>query len=342
LILAAAGLLPQPQYMKAVDRIRADTRWGRRHAMWQPVMAHLHSVAGDRKFLPVLPGWASVAVPIAIGLMALFAIGRRLVFTLCLAALMMSYGGWWNLKLSYHDARLRSYFGIYTVTMRKGPAKVLTHGTTLHGVQNTAPGRERDATSYYTGGSGVGRSLSAIDALYGPGAHIGVVGLGTGTLACYRQPGQSWSFFEIDPAMVRIAQERFSFLARCAPDARMVLGDARLTLAREPAGNLELLVVDAFSSDAVPMHLLTQEAMGVYGRALRPDGLLVTPAETLAQSATPSVWVILSRDEGKLDELVAAGTGPAMWWALAPRRRFSGWTDDHASILPLIELPDLW
>ena len=141
-----------------------------------------------------------------------------------------------------------------------------------------------------------------------------------------------------------------------------------------PAGRLEVLVVDAFSSDAVPMHLLTEEAMDVYGRALRPDGLLAMhisnryldlepvvaanarargwtalllrhspdPREIARQAATPSVWVILSRDERKLDQLVASGTSPAMWWALNPRPGISGWTDDYASILPLIELPDLW
>jgi SAM-dependent methyltransferase len=374
LILAAAALLPQRHYLAAVERIWDDPRWGSRLALWLPALALSLSVLGDRKFLPGLPEWMTVAVPIAIGLMALFAIGRRFVFAACLAGLIMSYGGWFSLKISYHDARLRSYFGVYTVTMRSRTVKTLTHGTTLHGVQNIAPGRERDITSYYTVGSGIGRAMSAVGTLYGPSAKIGVVGLGTGTLACYRQPGQSWSFFEIDPAMVRIAQQRFSFLARCAPDARMILGDARLTLAQAPAGDLEVLVVDAFSSDAVPMHLLTMEAMDVYGRSLRPDGLLAmhisnrymnlepvvaanarargwhalllrhTPdAEAIAKNAaTPSVWVVLSRDERVLDQVVVAGTGDAMWWALKPRRGISGWTDDHASILPLIELPDLW
>jgi SAM-dependent methyltransferase len=374
LILAAAALLPQAHYLAAVERVWAHPRWGRRLTLWLPVLALSLSVAGDRKFVPGVPEWTAIAVPLTIGLMALFAIGRRFVFAACLAALMMSYGGWWNLKLSYHDARLRSYFGVYAVTMRSGTEKTLTHGTTLHGVQNIAPGREREATSYYTRSSGVGRTLSAADALFGPDAQIGVIGLGTGTLACYRRPGQSWSFFEIDPVMAQIARERFSFLSRCAPDARIIIGDARLTLAQLPAGRLEVLVVDAFSSDAVPMHLLTEEAMAVYGRALRPDGLLAMhisnryldlepvvaanarargwkplllrhspdPAEIKRQAATPSVWVILSRDERKLDQLVAAGTTPAMWWELKPRPGISGWTDDYASILPLIELPDLW
>ena len=183
-----------------------------------------------------------------------------------------------------------------------------------------------------------------------------------------------WTFFEIDPAMVRVAQRRFSFLRRCAPDARIVLGDARLALVRAPARLFDVLVVDAFSSDSVPMHLLTEEALDVYGRSLRPDGLLIMhisnryldlepvvasgahrkgwkammlnhspdAATVLSLHATPSVWVAMSRDERRLDAMIAAGTSPVMWWKLEPRRDFDGWTDDYASILPLIEGLDFW
>ncbi len=168
-----------------------------------------------------------------------------------------------------------------------------------------------------------------------PDARVGVVGLGAGTLACYRRLGQDWTFFEIDPAVLRYSRDgTFTFLADCAPRARIVIGDARLRLADEPPGHLDLLAVDAFSSDAIPMHLLTAEAFTTYGRALAPDGLLlvhisnryvdlapVVAAQAraggwyglarhderrLAKGLTPSLWIALSRDTDRLAEMQAA------------------------------------
>ena len=125
--------------------------------------------------------------------------------------------------------------------------------------------------------SGVGIALANAPRLYGANASIGVVGLGTGTLACYRRPGQYWQFFEIDPLVIEIARERkiFSFIERCAPDVEITLGDARLTLAQVPQGKFDILALDAFSSDSIPLHLLTKEAFATYRRALKPDGLLL-------------------------------------------------------------------
>jgi SAM-dependent methyltransferase len=369
LILGAALLLPQRNYFAAIERLWNEPKWGLRLAIALPLIALALSAIADQRLLPEPPGWVAIACSVVIALIALFSVGRRWVYAACLAALMMSYGGWSTLQLSLNDVRSRSYFGVYTVSTRaSGSARVLTHGTTIHGVQSLVRGQEADPTSYYVPLSGVGRAMSVLEPLYGPGARVGVIGLGTGTLACYAIPGQSWTFFEIDPAMVKVARERFSFLRRCAPDARMVLGDARLTLAREPAGSLHMLAVDAFSSDAVPMHLLTQEALDVYGKALRPDGLLLMhisnrylnlepviaagaqargwkallmrynpDTAAVIANATPSVWVAMSRDERALDNMVEAGTAEGMWWQLEPRRGFSGWTDDYASILPLIE-----
>jgi hypothetical protein len=215
--------------------------------------------------------WAAL-ISILISLIVLHFVGWRALFAIGLGALMLSYGGWQKLHQSESGLRTRSYFGIYTVSQRSDPpSRLLTHGTTLHGIQNLAPGEEKEPTTYYARGSGVGRAMMAAPDAVRPGGRIGVVGLGAGTLTCYAQPGQDWRIFEIDPAMVRIARTRFSFLSRCAPGARIVLGDARLSLARQPPASLDLLAVDAFSSDAVPMHLLTREALAVYGRALQPD-----------------------------------------------------------------------
>jgi spermidine synthase len=207
--------------------------------------------------------------------------------------------------------------------------------------------------------------------MYAAPVHIGVVGLGSGTLSCYAQPGQDWRFFEIDPAMVRIARDsgRFSFLRRCAPQAKMVLGDARLSLARQAPGSLNLLAVDAFSSDAVPMHLLTREALAVYRRALSKDGLLMvhisnrylnlepvlaqaakaqhwstavyeyvpdTAAER--QNASISIWVAMSPDPQTILGLrIFSGEDAYLWRPIVERPGFAGWSDDHASIIPLLE-----
>jgi hypothetical protein len=282
---------------------------------------------------------------------------------------MMSYGGWTSVRFSLGDVRTRSYFGVYTVSgSANGTARTLIHGTTVHGVQNIIPGMEEEPTSYYTRGSGVGRIMASAEALFGPGASIGVVGLGTGTLACYSKPGQRWSFFEIDPVMVTIATDarRFSFISRCAPDARIILGDARLRLAAHPPRSFDILAVDAFSSDSVPMHLLTREALGVYAQALKPGGILMMHISNryldlepvLAEGARaggwhaalldhkaddrylndhPSTWVAMTRAPAKMDELKRASGAPRSWRALRTREGFSGWSDDYASILPLLE-----
>ena len=378
LIIAAAFLLPQRNYLNLVERAWADPRRRKMLAIAIPLVALALSPLGDRRFHDVLPAWLtpipeslSTGATLAIGLAALFSLGRPLVFAACLAALRLSFGGWSTLRLSAADVRVRSYFGIYAVaTDQARNAISLTHGTTLHGVQNMAPGRQLEPTTYYARGSGVGIGLAAAETLYGPAARIGVVGLGTGTLACYARPRQSWTFFEIDPSMVDLATRSgyFTFVGQCAPQAKMVLGDARLTLARQPADSLDMLAIDAFSSDSVPTHMLTREAFGVYERALQPDGILlvhisnryldlepvvadaarqggwaalkltfVPGAADIGSNATTSVWVAMARRQDVLDDMLFASGRFAPWDELEPRPGFSGWSDDYASILPLID-----
>jgi hypothetical protein len=369
LIVAAAALLPQRNYLRQIEGWWADPRTGLRLARWLPLLAILLSLLGDRAFLQAVPNWVAIGASIAIAILALVALGRPLVFAACLFALMMSYGGWTSFKESMSGIRTRSYFGIYTVgTNSNGTARMLTHGTTVHGLQNALPGMEEEPTSYYTRGSGVGRVMASAETLFGPGAAIGVVGLGTGTLACYSQPAQSWTFFEIDPVMVRIASDpnRFSFLSRCAPTARIVVGDARIRLAAERPATFDILAVDAFSSDSVPMHLLTREALGVYARTLKPRGILMMHISNryldlepvLAEGARrggwhaaaldhpsssgylndhASHWVAMTRDRQTMENLIMASGAPKSWKALSTRPGFAGWTDDYASILPLLE-----
>ncbi|HEV2817563.1 MAG TPA: fused MFS/spermidine synthase [Allosphingosinicella sp.] len=311
---------------------------------------------------------------ILISLLALACLGRRVPFALALAALMLSYvaqgGGWTILKASFVDGdRTRSYFGIYEVSERYDhTARVLTHGTTLHGIQNLVPSLETMPTTYYARRSGVGLALDNAEALFGARPRIGVVGLGSGTLSCYARPNQAWTFFEIDPAMVQVARRRFSFLSRCAPQVRIVLGDARISLSRQPANSIDILAVDAFSSDAVPMHLLTREALRVYGNAVQRDGIVLfhisnryldlkpviadlaaregwtaamreyvpDPSEEIL-NATVSVWIALSRNPATIERLRTLSGDDAFYWIpVEPRPGFAGWTDDHASILPII------
>ncbi|MDR6787269.1 hypothetical protein J2Y58_000610 [Sphingomonas sp. BE138] len=300
----------------------------------------------------------------AVALGGLVSLGARVPYLLVLASGLLLFGGVRSLSLSLEPgARVRSYFGVYTVS-DDARRRTLIHGTTLHGVQLTGtPARERTPTTYYTPESGVGHVMRAASLVFGPGARIGVVGLGTGTLACYAQPAQHWTFYEIDPAMAALTSaRRFTFVADCAPQARIVLGDARLSLEHAAPGSLDVLALDAFSSDAVPMHLLTREAFAGYARVLGRNGVLAVHISNrivdlrpvvaaaaraggwqalildhrpslLQEEETPSSWVVMTRDPWTL----ALVTGEdAAWKTLRQRPGFAAWSDDYATILPLL------
>ena len=367
LLLAAALLVP---HYSSITWIKSYwEKHGARMALWLPIFALALSyvkapwVAGDTmgetlRHLPTL----------IIVLICVVCRGHRWPFMVSLAALMLATGGWQKIDRSATPgAMTRSYFGIYSVWQETGQIWKLSHGTTVHGVQNRKPGRERNPLSYYAPKSGIGIAMNAVPDLFGKQAHIGVVGLGTGTLACYAQPGQTWRIYEIDPAMEAIARDpkRFTYLSNCLPNADIAIGDARLVLAREPAGKADLLAIDAFSSDAVPMHLLTREAFATYARYLKPNGLLVVHISNryldlapvvagnaatgwhgtmriyrasdseMKQNYTHSVWVALSRDPATLAKLKASAPFDT-WYALEPTPGFKPWTDDFASILPIL------
>ena len=308
---------------------------------------------------------AAFAVVVTLGLVV---IGRRVPFAIVLGGALVIFGGFQAAMISWQgDARTRSYFGIYTVG-GTDHVRQLSHGTTVHGTQLIGSiARERTPTAYYVTGSGVGRAMQAVPEFYGPRARVGVVGLGAGTLACYAKPGQNWRIYEIDPVMVRIARDtgQFSFLSRCLPDPAMVIGDARLNLVAQTENSLDLLALDAFSSDSVPMHLITREAFASYDRVLAPNGLLLVhisnrfldlepvvaaaapgggwhsaklvyrPSPTAPEGETVSVWVALSRDKAVMDRLRARGGD---WLALHTRAGFTPWTDDYSTILPLLKI----
>jgi len=363
MILAAGALIPQ-QYLTATLRdIWTDPRRGRVAlllvAAWLVGLTLLRFVVAPDWFANHHQGIAYLALA-GVGMAV---VGARRPYLLVLAAALVILGGYRAIALSVEPgARTRSYFGVYTV---RGTARLreLDHGTTVHGIQLIGSSeRERMPTTYYAPMSGVGTAMTLAPALYGSAARIGVVGLGTGTLACYARPGQHWRFYEIDPAIVRIARTRFTYLARCLPDPLIRLGDARIRLGEEARGSLDLLALDAFSSDAVPMHLLTLEAFATYARVLSPRGLLLvhisnrfldlepvvaaaagaggwyaerfayTPS-SMDPDASPSVWIALSRNRAVFTRMYE----DPKYRPLHARPGFAPWTDDYSSILPLLK-----
>lgn len=311
----------------------------------------------------------------ALGLMcglAALAVGRPLMFTWCLAMLMLALGGWQQLDVStIEKARQRSFFGIYTVqNSQSQQTRKLLHGTTLHGAQSLIPEKSRMPLTYYAPASGVGLAMQTAPTLFGAEARIGVVGLGTGSLTCYATPTEDWTMFEIDPLMVDLATDPrvFSFVSQCKPDVRMVIGDARLKLAEEPADRFDILVVDAFSSDAIPLHLLTREAFDTYRRALAPGGILMVHIsnrfldlepvvaaiagdlgisargyafrptdEDRMEGYTPSIWIAIADDEAAMDRFTEATGHGEGWLPVRGRDGFPAWTDGFASVLPVLK-----
>src|SRR5580693_9162795 len=165
---------------------------------------------------------------------------------------------------------VRSFFGVHKIlTTPHGQYHVLMHGTTIHGAQKITnddgtkvEGRPEPITYYHKDG-GIGQAVTAIRERKGAPLRVAAIGVGSGTLTCASQPGETWKFFEIDQTMVDTARDPkyFSYIQNCQPDLKPVIGDARLTFAREPDGVYDLIIVDAYSSDAIPIHLATQEAM---------------------------------------------------------------------------------
>ncbi|QDX28045.1 hypothetical protein FPZ54_01685 [Sphingomonas suaedae] len=366
LILAAGLLVPQEYLLPIFARLWGGGAQTRRIGVLAVALAVALLVwFGLSDGSDMLGARRAGILYLAIAVVGILTIGLRLPFMIVLAGSLFLFGGFRSLVMSWQDdVRTRSYFGVYTIT-EFADQKRLAHGTTLHGVQLTGSAeRLKLPTTYYVPGSGVGQAMQALPPLYGARARVGVVGLGTGTLACYAQPGQSWRFYEIDPAVVELARGPFRFLEQCLPDASIVLGDARLRLAEAPPESLDLLVLDAFSSDAVPMHLMTLEAFDTYSRVLADDGLLLVHISNRFLSLEPVVeraakaggwaaaqltyhpplieemneaatsdWIALSRSPEKLAQLTSRADG---WRRLEGRPGFTPWTDDYATILPVL------
>jgi hypothetical protein len=169
------------------------------------------------------------------------------------------------------------------VVTPNGQYHVLMHGTTIHGAEKfknddgtPVTGRPEPITYYHKDG-GIGQAITAMRERKGAPLKVAVIGLGSGSLTCASEPGEDWKFFEIDQTMVDSARDPkyFTYISKCEPDLKPVIGDARLTFAKEPSGIYDVIIVDAYSSDAIPIHLATEEAMEIYKDKLAPHGAVV-------------------------------------------------------------------
>jgi hypothetical protein len=267
---------------------------------------------------------------------------------------------------------VRSFFGVHKIyETADGLFRVLEHGTTIHGAQrlrdeNGAPVQGRpEPLAYYHADSPLAEALRAVRVRKDGPLRVAVVGLGAGSLSCYVEPGETWRFFEIDPTVVAIARDpaRFTFISSCAPELPIVLGDARLTLAREPDRSYDLIIVDAYSSDSIPVHLATREAMAVYKSKLAPGGAvlmhisnrhleLASVVAGIAAANGMQTWVYNDADDLERDDEYVFSSQVAIsavhdadigelaaaeHWALhRPDPAQRTWTDDYSNILGAI------
>lgn len=248
----------------------------------------------------------------------------------------------------------RSFFGVYRVTVSPvDGTHLLTHGTTEHGAQSLRPGLELEPLTYYQRAGPLGQFLGTLAPAMSRNA--AVIGLGTGTMACYARRGDRWTFYEIDPLVERIARDPrlFTFLRDCPGRHDVVLGDARLSLSRAPSRRYGLIVLDAFTSDAIPTHLVTREALALYRSRLREGGALAFHISNIYTDLEP-VLGRLARDAG-LACRAQLGVG-SDWAVMAQRKRDLGapstdlrwhdcrrsdgdvWTDDFSNIVESLHL----
>ncbi|MCX8138270.1 MAG: fused MFS/spermidine synthase [Gemmataceae bacterium] len=274
--------------------------------------------------------WVRGGLIFGIPAAAAFALARRPVrYALALGALFLA-GTFDRGELGRTLHMERNFFGVVRVTLSPdGHFRRLVHGNTIHGQQRTddPPERPRPMTYYHAKGP-MGHLFQHLPAQRL--RRVGVIGLGTGALAAYAQPGQEWTFFEIDPAVVRIAQEYFGFLAACRADrCDIVLGDARRQLQRRQDDTFDLLILDGFCSDAIPIHLLTREAFELYFQKLAPGGVLAVHISNNHLDLPPLVMRIAMDIDSQLavrycydiasDEQRADGKTDSQWMLLAER-----------------------
>ncbi|OKO74964.1 fused MFS/spermidine synthase [Bradyrhizobium sp. NAS96.2] len=262
---------------------------------------------------------------------------------------------------------VRSFFGVHKIVVTpNGQYHVLMHGTTIHGAEKfknddgTPVTGKPEPISYYYKDGGIGRAITAIRARKGAPLKVAVIGLGSGTLTCAAVPGEDWRFFEIDQSMVETARDPkyFTYIQSCEPNLKPVIGDARLTFAKEPDGAYDLIIVDAYSSDAIPIHLATAEAMAIYKEKLAPQGAVVMHVSNrhlelasvvvgIADANDMKSWVY-SEDSGRDNEYIFSTSvvvsaredadvgklaSSDVWIETDANEKQRVWTDDYSNVL---------
>ena len=315
---------------------------------------------------PVSIVWGNVVAGLLL-LSAFLFIQRPVRYALALGTLLACTGLFRGAQTGIME-RERNFFGVLRVSNdRDKPLRKLYHGTTIHGVQFQTPERQCEPLSYYHSEGPVGEIARLFGKLPLP-REVALIGLGAGAMITYSQPGEQWTLYEIDPAVIRIAQDTnyFTYLSRCArAPFRFELGDARLRLESAPDHQYGLIFLDAFSSDVIPMHLLTKEALQLYRQKLAPDGVLAfhlssrhfeleplvaklgealglqcfssakgdLSAKALAEGGLESNWAILVPDP-----VVNAVIAQATWQRVVPSPKAPLWTDDFSSLLGVLKL----
>ncbi len=311
-------------------------------------------------------GVLGVMVASGLGILACVTASRRPIrFALTAASILAasSFSAGSSGRLIHAE---RSFFGVLRVTYDSEPnVHRLFHGTTLHGQQSLDPSSSRQPSTYFTRSGPIGQVFAALGPwLNQPGSRVGVVGLGAGTLACYARPGQTWTFYEIDPAVSRIARDPryFTYLRDCeATASEIIVGDARLRLREAPDHAYRLIVLDAFSSDSLPVHLVSREAIQLYRSKLAEGGLLAfnlsnryldldpvmgrqaadaglvcrigydtaVSAEEKRTGKQPSIWAVMAEAEQDLGSLIS----DSRWRRPRLRPGASAWTDDYSDLV---------
>jgi SAM-dependent methyltransferase len=317
----------------------------------------------------LLPGYFEVEIGLVLVTLAVLwrSLQRNLAWivaavsaTLCAAATAA-----WRIDSATEDvvSMSRNFYGVVRVREEgepQQPERTLVHGSILHGQQYLSHEARRRPTSYYVESSGIGRLLRA---MHDRPRDVGVVGLGTGTIAAYGRPGDRYHFFEIDPAVVAVAQRWFTFLSDSPAAVKLHVGDGRLLLQQGVAPPLDVLAVDAFSGDSIPVHLLTREAVELYLQRVKPGGVIALHVSNRYLDLRPVVSRIaadIGLETAYVDDEISAHDGPGKasshWILLArdrtlldseaireaarelPPARRKAWTDDYSNIAQVLAL----
>jgi len=255
--------------------------------------------------------------------------------------------------------RERNFYGMLRVREEtadnKETYRSLVHGTIEHGEQWLGNDLKHEPTTYYCRETGVGQVL--MHELSGTSRHVGLIGLGIGTLAAYGRPGDTFRFYELNPMVVVVAQQWFSYLSETRAHIEIALGDGRLSLEHEPPQNFDLLALDAFSGDSIPVHLLTREAFALYFRHLKPQGILAVHVSNRYVDLAPMVACV-ARSVGKTATVVESeGDDDEICydadWVLVPAdgrelklqgahqseawNGLRAWTDDYSNVFSLLK-----